>query len=159
MKRKLMLVSLVIILILVSSLIIFRPKGLNSKQDLVKRVLEIAVVSGEIPDYNLIKDNKNIILSSENLDTNLILELDGIKFTILSPAEIKEKANKEGDLLYLKFNKIYIGDKNASISLDNTWAVSETSKAGYLSGGGFTVTFHKFMGSWVEDKSRKYWIS
>jgi len=159
MKKKLILISLVIILILVSSLILFRPKGLNSKQDFVKRVLQIAVVSGEIPDYDLIKDNRNIILSSENLDTKLIPMLDGIKFAILSPAEIKEKANKEGDFLYLKFNKIDIGGKNASISLDNTWSVSDTSKVGYLGGGGFTITFHKFMGSWVEDKLRQSWIS
>lgn len=159
MRKKLVLIALAIILVLVSSLIVFRAKGLNSKQDLVKRVLKIAVVSGEISDYNLIKDKENLILSSENFDANLVPKFDGIKFTILSPEEIKEKANKEGDFLYLKFKEINIKGSSASISLDNTWAVSDTSKAVYLSGGGFTITFHKRFGTWVEDKTRKVWIS
>lgn len=131
----------------------------NEEEELVKRVIEIAVVSGKIPDYNLIKDKKNIIISSENIESNLLGVLAGMKFTILTPLEIKEKANKEGDFLYLKFKKIDINIMKATISIDNNWAVDNKSKVSYLSGGGMTITFHKRFGKWIEDTTREMWIS
>jgi hypothetical protein len=131
----------------------------NSNKDLVRRVIEIAVVSGEIPDYNLIKDQKNIVISSENLDPMLLSELKDIKLVVLTPEEIREKANKEGEFLYLRFTNIDIKISRASLALDNTWAAPDNSQKGYTSGGGMTITFHRFLGRWIEDKTRQNWIA
>lgn len=102
-------------------------KNANSNKKLVKRVIETAVVYGQIPDYSLIKDKKNIIISSEIIDSNLLPVLPNIKLIVLSHTEIKKKSNKEGDFLYLRFRKIDIENWNARLTLDNTWAVSEKS--------------------------------
>lgn len=156
--RKVLILTSIVIILGVISLILFKPKDPNASKELIKRVIEISVVSGELPDYKLIKDKGNIIISSENIDPNLLPELSNIKLTVLSPTEIKKKANKEGDFLYLKFSEIHINNWNASITLDNTWAVPDNSTMGYLSGGGMTIKFHNFFGRWVEDKSREKWI-
>jgi hypothetical protein len=157
-KRILMLISMGILLITII-VILFIPKDTNSSKELIKRAIEIAIVSGEIPDYGLIKDKKNIIISSENIDANSLPELLNIQLTVLSPAEIKEKANKEGDFLYIRFKEISINASSATISIDNTWAVQDNSKKAYLSGGGMTINFHKFLGKWKEDELRESWIS
>jgi hypothetical protein len=157
-KRNLIITSLMIILVLIS-FVAFKPKNANSNKELVKRVIETAVVYGKIPDYTLIKDKKNIIISSEIIDSNLLPVLPNIKLTVLNPAEIKKKANKEGDFLYLKFRKIDINNWNAILTLDNTWAVPDNSKVGYLSGGGMTIKFYNLFGKWVQKESIEMWIS
>lgn len=152
-KGKIILTAIAIMLVTII-FISFNNKDENPRQELISRVIEIALVSGEIPDYNLIKDKKNIIISSENIDPNLLPELPDIKLTVLSPEEIKEKASKEGDFLYISFKSIIINDSDASLSINNTWAVQDNSKVIYLSGGGMTLKFHKFFGRWKEDKIR-----
>lgn len=157
-KRNLILTPIVIILVLIS-FITFKPKNANSNKELVKRVIETAVVYVQIPDYRLIKDKKNIIISSENIDFNLLPVLPNIKITVLSPIEIKKKANEGGDFLYLKFRKIDINNWNARLTLDNTWAVPDNSIVGYSSGGGMTVKFYNLFGKWFQKKSIEMWIS
>ena len=158
MKKFLMLV-LIAIVVLAASLLPLKTKDTNLNEELIKRVIEIAVVSGKIPDYNLIKDKNNIIISSENIESTLSGVLSGMNYTILTPLEIKGKANKEGDFLYLKFKKIDINIMKATISIDNTWSLGNNSKFSYLSGGGMTITFHKRFGKWIEDTTREMWIS
>jgi len=157
-KRNLVLASILIILVLIP-LVTFKPENANSNKELVKRVIETAVVYGQIPDYSLIKDKKNIIISSEIIDSNLLPVLPNIKLIVLSPTEIKKKANKEGAFLYLKFRKIDINNWNAKLTLDNTWAVSDNSKVHYLSGGGMTIKFYNLFGKWFQKKSIEMWIS
>lgn len=133
--------------------------GFNSEKQKIKRILEIALISHEISDYNLIKDKQNIILSSENIKPELIPKLKGINITILSPSGIKQRANKEGEFLYLKFSNIDISNKVATLSLDNIWAAPDNINHAYTSGGGMTITFHKIFGKWIEDKTREAWIA
>ncbi|MEG0775357.1 hypothetical protein [Clostridium sp.] len=157
-KRNLILTSIMIILLLIS-FVTFKPENDNSSKELIKRVIETAVVYGKIPDYSLIKDKKNIIISSEIIDSNLLPVLPNIKLIVLSPTEIKKKANKEGDFLYLNFRKIDIDNLNAKLTLDNTWAVSDNSKVDYLSGGGMTIKFYNLFGKWFQKKSIEIWVS
>ena len=84
--------------------------------------------------------------------------LSDIKLTVLSPTEIKEKANKEGKFLYIRFKEISINDWNASLSIDNTWAVEDSNKVGVLSGGGMTIKFYNLFGKWIQKKS-VMWVS
>lgn len=157
-KRNLILTSIMIVLLFIS-FVTFKSGNDNSNKELVKRVVETAIVYGKIPDYSLIKDKKNIIISSEVIDINHLPVLPNIKLIILSPIEIKEKANKEGDFLYLKFRKVDINNLNAELTLDNTWAVSDNSKVDYLSGGGMTMKFYNLLGNWVQKKSIEMWKS
>lgn len=157
-KRNLILTSIMIILLLIS-FVTFKSENDNSSKELIKRVIETAVVYGKIPDYSLIKDKKNIIISSEIIDSNLLPELPNIKLIVLSPTEIKKKANKEGDFLYLNFRKIDIDNLNAKLTLDNTWTVSDNSKVDYLSGGGMTIKFYNLFGKWFQKKSIEMWKS
>ena len=109
-KINVILTSIMVILLVLISFITFKPENTNSNKALVKRVIETAVVYGQIPDYSLIKDKKNIIISSKIIDSNLLPVLPNIKLIVLSPTEIKKKANKEGDFLYLNFRKIDINN-------------------------------------------------
>jgi hypothetical protein len=157
-RRNLILASIMVILVLIS-FITFKPENDNSSKELVKRVIETAVVYGQIPDYSLIKDKKNIIISSEIIDSNRLPALPNIKLIVLSPTEIKRKANKDGDFLYLKFRKIDINNWSARLAIDNTWALSDNSKVDYLSGGGMTIKFYNLFGKWFQKKSIEMWIS
>ena len=157
-KINLILTSITIILVLIS-FVTFKPENVNLNKELVKRVIETAVVYGQIPDYSLIKDKKNIIISSKIIDSNLLPVLPNIKLIVLSPTEIKKKANKEGDFLYFIFRKIDINNWNAKLTLDNTWAVSDNSKGDYLSGGGMTIKFYNLFGKWFQKKSNEMWTS
>jgi hypothetical protein len=88
---------LILLMALVLAVILFISfKTDNSSKDLIRRVIEIAVVSGEIPDYNLIKDQKNIVISPEKLDPMLLPELKGIKLIVLTPEEIREGLIRKG---------------------------------------------------------------
>lgn len=157
-KKNLILTSIIIVLFLIS-FVTFKPENDLSSKELIKKVVETAIVDGKIPDYSLIKDKKNIIISSELIDSNHLPVLSDIKLIVLSPTEIKEKANKEGDFLYLKFRKIDINNLNAQLTLDNTWAVSDNSKIDYLSGGGMKIRFYNLFGKWFQNKSIEVWES
>lgn len=146
------------IIIMIISVTSFRANSTNSSKELIKRAVEIAVVSGEIPDFHLMKDNKNIVVSSENIDPGLLPKLTDVNLIVLSPTEIKERAQKEGEFLYLSFKEVNIGRFSAGISIDNKWAAQD-SKKGYLSGGGMTIRFHKSLEKWKENDQRQAWIS
>lgn len=77
-KGNVILTSIMFILVLIS-FITFKPKDANSSKELVKRTIETAVVYGQIPDYRLINDKKNIIISSEIIDSNIFPVLPNIK--------------------------------------------------------------------------------
>lgn len=133
----------------------------QSSKEVITRTLEFALVNKQLPDYNILleKSNNNIVLSTENIDTSWIPQLPGISITVLSPSAIPEKANKDGEFLYLRFKKIEIGNLTATISLDNTWISQKNENVGHLSGGGFTLKFYNVLGNWVESPMIESWIS
>jgi len=142
------IIAIAIVIIAVSGAFIFSRIFLQritneDMPEIIKQTLETALVDGDIPAYSLIKDNESIVLSTENIDLSLIPKLHGVNFTFLSRVEIQEKADREGDFLYLRFRQLKIEDLRVLVSLDNTWAVSKDSKVGYLCGGGFTIEYSK----------------
>jgi hypothetical protein len=131
----------------------------DDKAQVVQLSLERALVNQEIPDYHIIADKVNIVLSTENIDPAWVPQLNDINITLLNPKEIQAKADNEGDYLYLRFREFAIqNDGRIIVSLDNTWAVSKNSKVMYLSGGGFTIEYHRENGIWV-GKITESWIS
>ena len=121
----------------------------EDKVAIIRLTLERALIDKEIPDYELIKDNENIILSTANIDANLVVEIPGTNLILLTPDKIQEKADREGDFLYLRFEPIEMKDSEVIVSLSNNWAVSKDSENLYLSGGGFRIEYQKIDGKWV----------
>jgi len=131
----------------------------GDKTEIIKLTLERAIVAKEIPDYHIIEDKENIVLSTENIDPDLVSRISGVNLTLLDPDRIQEKADREGDFLFLRFKQIQINGSRVIVSLDNTWAVSKNSQVGYLSGGGFTIGYNRdLFGRWVGEIIVR-WIS
>jgi hypothetical protein len=128
------------------------PLTREDRAEIVRLSLERALVDQEVPDYQLIKDKKNIVLSMANIDVSLIPTLPGINLIPLTREEIQAKANSEGDFLYLEFIEIEAeSDAKATASLGNTWAVAQDSETLYLSGGGFTIEYTKNADGWLSE--------
>lgn len=119
------------------------------KLEIIKPTLEKALLNKQIPDYGLLKDKKNVVLSTENISPSLVPKLTGVNLILLSPEEIQEKANLEGDFTYLSFGEIRANGDKIFVVLRNTWVKSKTSKVMYLSGGGMFLEYRKENGKWV----------
>lgn len=131
----------------------------DDRAQVVRLTLERALLAQEIPDYQLIADKSNIVLSTQNLDRVGVPHLDGINIILLDPNEIQSKADHEGDYLYLRFRELELQeDGRIIVSLDNVWAVGKDSKVLYLSGGGFTIEYRREDGMWVGEVTMS-WIS
>ncbi|MHB1484171.1 MAG: hypothetical protein ACYCYI_05860 [Saccharofermentanales bacterium] len=154
-KRNLILLPIMIILALIL-FVTLKPVNSDIKKDLVKRAMISAVVDGKIPDYNLLTDQKNIIISSNNIDTNLLPTLPNIELIVLSPAEIKEKANEEGDFLYLEFSKINLNNWDAKLIMELKWADINRR---HFNGGILTVNFYNLLAKWIQKESIVLWVA
>ncbi|MFW6096664.1 MAG: hypothetical protein ACOC9Z_01240 [Chloroflexota bacterium] len=132
----------------------------EDRSELIGLTLERALVDQEIPDYALLADQEQLVLSTENIDPALVPEIPDVTLALLTPEEIQELADAEGDFLYLRFQELEgeSADK-AVVSLANTWAVAADSDMAYLSGGGFTIEYSRDdAGAWTGDVTES-WIS
>ena len=126
------------------------PITREDRANIIRLSLEYALVDQEIPDYGLIQDPENIVLSATNIDADLVPTLPGINLILLTQEEIQDKANREGDFLYIEFTDITVeSDTKVTVSLNNTWAVATDSETAYLSGGGFAIEFTKTADGWI----------
>ena len=118
--------------------------------DILRLTLERALVAREVPDYGLLVEGKDsMVLSTENIEVDLVPDIPGVDLVLLSPEEIQAKANSEGDFLHLNFfTRFKFADSKVEVNLANSWAVSEDSDVGYLSGGFFTLEYEKVDGQW-----------
>lgn len=157
MKRKRVIIGLVILCAIIATLLPTITR--QSEKDIVKRTLDSALINRELPDYEMIKSQGDFVISTENIDPKLIPELPDVKFVLLSPGEIQDKADREGDFLDLRFKELKTGLLKSSVSLDNAWISAKSSNKGYLSGGGLTLTFYNILGKWIESPIRESWIS
>jgi hypothetical protein len=128
------------------------PLTREDQAEIVRLTLERALMDQEIPDYQLIKDKKNIVLSMANIDVTLIPTLPGINLIPLTREEIQAKANNEGDFLYLEFIEIEAeSDAKVTVSFASDWARAEGSETLYMGGGGFTIEYTKNADGWLSD--------
>ncbi len=126
--------------------------------EIIKLALAHALVDKKIPDYHLIKDPANIVLCTENIDSSLVPKISGVNLMLLKADAIQEKADREGDFLYLCFKQLKFEDSKVTVYLDNVWAKSKETKFMYISGGGLVIEYHKEFGSWIA-KEVHSWIS
>ena len=132
----------------------------EDQAELIRLTLERAVVDQEIPDFQLLTEGRDeIVLSTENVDPELVPELEGVNLVLLSPEEIQAKANEEGDFLYLHFQMVDVqSETEVTVALNNIWAIAEDSDTMYLSGGGFKIEYTKTADGWTGEVT-ELWIS
>ncbi len=127
--------------------------------ELLSLTLKRALVDQEIPDYALLADQPEIILSTENIDPTLLPDLESAEIVTMSPEEIQAKADADGDFPYLRFQGFTaVSDNEVRVSLSSSWAVGADSDMIYLSGGGFTVTYTRTSDGWSGEVTET-WIS
>ncbi|MCP4598947.1 MAG: hypothetical protein GY847_00125 [Proteobacteria bacterium] len=160
-RKKLQLFCLLVFILSACSASINNDPSITRKDraDVIRLSLEHALVDQAIPDYGLIPDPTNIVLSTANIDADLAPTLPGINLILLTQDEIQDRANREGDFLYIEFTDVTVeSDTRVTVSLSNTWAVSDDSETAYLSGGGFVIEFTKIADGWIGEV-RSVWMS
>lgn len=127
--------------------------------ELLRLTLERALVNQEIPDYALLADQPQIVLSTENIDIALLAELDGVNLVTMTPEEIQAKADADGDFPYLRFQGFTaVSNNEVRVSLSSSWAIGAESDLLYLSGGGFTINYTRTATGWSGEVT-EMWIS
>ncbi len=117
-----------------------------------------AVVDERIPDFAMLADQEEFILSTENLPKGWTPNLP-VALTLMSPEEIQAKADAEKDFLYLRVQEFTAASETqATLSLSSTWAIGKDSDMLYLSGGGFQMLFTKSGDQWQGEVVME-WIS
>lgn len=133
--------------------------GEDDQRELIRLSLERALREQEIPDYALLEDQPAIVLSTENINPDLIPELEGIPLELLTPEEIQARADEQGDFVYLAFDRFESSSPDeATVSLSSRWAIAADSDTLYLSGGGFTIEYTRLGESWLGEITET-WIS
>jgi hypothetical protein len=130
----------------------------------------------KVPDYNLLRDKRLVCLSRSVIgkflaDSGGITTTDygrerfprkvgSVKILALTPQEIQQLANEEGDFLYLELGNIKVEGNYAEIGLSTSWAVSKhTKNKVYMSGGGYLLVYEKINGKWQFKNTLRSWIS
>ncbi len=117
-----------------------------------------ALIDEAIPDYAMLADQEELVLSTENLPEGWTPNL-AVAVTLMTPEQIQNKANRDGDFLYLHVQELTaVSDTEATLSLSSTWAIGEDSDMLYLSGGGFQMRFIKSGEQW-QGEVEVEWIS
>lgn len=153
-KRNLFL-SLIMIVLALILFVIFKPVSDDTKKDLIRKAIATGIVEGKLPRYSQLGNKENIVVSSENIDQELLPVISNMKFTVLRPAKIKEMGKVEVNFLYLDFSEIYFNGFFATMKLELKWA-NIASIPG--EGGSITVKFYNIAGKWIQKESKELWI-
>lgn len=102
--------------------------------------------------------NKSVIVSTENIKPEWLIGVTDLKLKFMTQSQIRQKANREGDFLYVSFPHFKFKGMCVALEVANSWAVGKNSRFVYLSGGGSRYEFRKESGKWVQ-KSIGGWIS
>jgi hypothetical protein len=102
--------------------------------------------------------SNGVILSTKNIKPEWVQGLQGVRVRLMSQSRIQQKADREGDFLYMSFSEVRVRGMCIAVTVANTWAVGKRSGMGYLSGGGYTYEYRKESGRWV-GKYVSGWIS
>lgn len=139
-------------------LLVGEERATSDEASLVRIALERALVDRMIPDHSLLVSAQPIVLSSENIEAGWVPELDGVSLVLRTAEEIQARADGEGDFLYLRFGTLRVEGDEASLTLENRWAVAADSPHVYLSGGGFRMEFRRTPFGWTGEITVA-WIS
>jgi inhibitor of cysteine peptidase len=131
----------------------------SDEAELIRAALHRALVLEEIPDYALLANQETIILSTANIDAELVPALSNVALTLMTPEEIQARADEMGDFPYLQFEAFSVEKSDrVRVSLGSRWAVGGDSEMGYLSGGGFEILYERTGNGWTGEITSA-WIS
>jgi len=131
------------------------------KKELIRLMLGRVVEQGRWFCYHVVQEGKKkLILSAENIEKELLPEFPEVEIVVLTPSELREKADKEGRFAYLRFGQWRaIGKDTVQIDLDGIWQLGEQDVGVIiLSGGGLRFLWVREEGKWV-NYGRTAWHS
>jgi hypothetical protein len=102
---------------------------------IVYETLKISLIDEQIPDHNLLtRDDSDIVLSTWLIeDVDVPRRIGSYRINMMSPDEIEDKAEAEGDFQYLQFNRFDVNPNDIMVEI-NTVGVFDA-------GGGMTIQF------------------
>jgi len=102
---------------------------------IVYETLKMSLVEEQIPDHNLLTHNSSDIVLSTWLieDVDVPHRIGSYRINLMSPDEIEEKAEAEGDFQYLQFTRFDVNPNDITVEI-NTVGVFDA-------GGGMTIQF------------------
>ena len=128
----------------------------EDKAEIIRLTLEYALVEKSIPDYNFIKDLKSVPLSTNNVSADLLPKLEGINLILLTPDEIQEKAEQDGNYIYfLEFKEIKAEGEVILVTINHVPKYAKNPKI-MAFGGSVTIKYRKEDGKWKGEVTR--WI-
>lgn len=121
----------------------------HDKAELYLKTLKDLLLDKEKTKYLTIKDTQNVILSTVNIEPQLIAKISGVNITLMTPEEIVEKTMRDGVFGYLYFYRLAVEGRRAHVSIvyDHFIKVRENSYQPCC--GSFNLTFRKEKGQWL----------
>ncbi len=141
-------------------------KAVTDRQQLIRVALEWALVDKNLPDFGLLPDPTNVLISRDGeagggpsifLSTDELPTLPGVTLTALTEGELQEKADAEGSLLRMSLENLVIAGDTAEIRVSNWRVISSTDAArpfgpsnpAVLIGGFCELQLRKTGGQWA----------
>ena len=137
----------------------------TDRQQLIRVVLEWALVDKNLPDYGSLPDPTNVLISLDGtagggpsifLSADELPTLPGVTLTALTEGELQKKADAEGSLLRLSLENLVIAGDTAEIRVGNWRVTSSTetrpfgpSNPALLIGGFCELQLRKTGGQWA----------
>lgn len=120
----------------------------EDRAEVIRLTLDYALVERLIPDYNFIKDPKNVPLSIKNISAESPPKLDGINLILLTPDEIERRAEEDGSYFYfLEFDEIRGEGETISVTINHTPKYAKKPKV-MAFGGIVKIKYRKQKGKW-----------
>lgn len=120
----------------------------EDRAEVIRLTLDYALVKKSIPDYNFIKDPKNVPLSTRDISADLLPKLDGINLILLTPDEIEQRAEKDGSYFYfLEFGEIKAEGETISVTINHNPKYAKKPKVKAF-GGSVEIKYRKQDGKW-----------
>ena len=125
----------------------------SDRAEIVKWMIEEAITKKKIPSDSTLTSDKIIVLSTANIESSWVPILPGYKLLLLTPAEVQQKANRQGDYMYWHFDEIRARGSCVAVSISNVWADGtssiETGQRTLLGESLFHYVFRKQSGKWI----------
>lgn len=123
--------------------------AVTDRPELIRVVLEWALIDKNLPDYGLLPDPTNVLISLDGLSVDELPTLPGITLTALTEVELQKKADAEGSLLRVSLENVAIAGDKAEVRVTNWWIASSTDTRGFVSGGSCELELRKTGGQWA----------
>ena len=118
--------------------------------DILRQVLELAVLKQRIGDLNLLSDRTRIPILDENAAPLPLPRFSGVEFYYITSTEMVRLAEAEPDGLFMVFRvwKVHRTENDLVVTLANFPRQAERSRRPLLVGSDLTVTFTRTAEGW-----------